>query len=125
MVDSKHVVVVLAPEETPEGRGRILHAFYTARDLAGEGATVGIYLDGIGVTVLPAFANPDNPFTTYYTPLFEEVRPLIKGACDFCARKRFDSASAAEALGVPMVGGEDEHHSLAQLILEGFQVHIF
>lgn len=125
MIDRKHAVVVLAPEETPEGRGRILHAFYTARDLAAGGAAVEIYLDGIGVTLMAAFAEPVNPFTTAYKPLFDEIRPLIEGACDFCTRKRFDAASAAGVLGIPVVGGEDHHHSLASLILEGYQVHTF
>jgi hypothetical protein len=125
MDDPKHAVVILAPEVTPEGRGRILHAFYTARDLAQQGVTVEIYLDGIGVTILTAFAEPDNTFTTNYTPLFNEIRPLIRGTCDFCSRKRFDASAGAEALGVPFKGGDGEHHTLAPLIQDGYQVHTF
>lgn len=125
MANSKHAVVVLAPEETPEGRGRILHAFVTARDLAAAGATVEVYLKGIGVTLLPALAAPDNPFTTNYTPLFEQVRPLIKGTCSFCTRNRFDSTGGAEALGIEILGGDGQHHSLAPLLLDGYEVHTF
>ncbi len=122
---AQHAVVVLAPEDTPEGRGRILHAFTTARDLAAEGVDVGVYFDGVGVTVLTAFNEPTNRFTENYAPLFEAIRPLIAGACDFCARRRFDAADAAAALNVPIIGGEDQHHSLARLVLAGTAVHTF
>ena len=120
-----HAVVVLAPEDTPEGRGRILHAFVTARDLTEAGEDVEVYFDGIGVTVLTAFLEPSNNFTENYRPLFDSIHPLIAGACDFCARIRFDAADAAEAFGVPFLGGEDKHHSLAGLLQAGSTVTTF
>ena len=120
-----HAVVVLAPEDTPEGRGRILHGLVTARDLAEAGEDVEVYFDGIGVTVLTAFMERDNRFTENYGPLFDSIRPLIAGACDFCTRRRFDAAAAAEAFGVPMLGGEDKHHSLAPLLAAGTTVTTF
>ena len=122
---AKHAIVVLAPEETPEGRGRILHALTTARDLADTGADVEVYFDGIGVTCLTAFHVRDNPFTRNYAGLFDAVRPLIAGACDFCTRRRFDAVEGAEALGVAIVGGEDQHHSLAPLLAAGYELHTF
>ena len=122
---NRYAIVVLAPEETPEGRGRILHAFTTARDLAASGSDVAIYFDGIGVTCLTAFHERSNQFTRHYGELFDEIRPLIAGACDFCARKRFDAAGASVALGVDFVGGADQHHSLAPLLLEDVTVSTF
>jgi len=65
---NRYAIVVLAPEETPEGRGRILHAFTT---------------------------------------------------------KRFDAAGASVALGVDFVGGADQHHSLAPLLLGDVTVSTF
>jgi hypothetical protein len=120
-----YAVVVLAPEETPEGRGRILHAFTTARDLAASGASVAIYFDGIGVTCLTAFHARDNQFTSHYGPLFDEVRPLIAGACDFCARGRFDATDAVGAFGIEFLGGDGRHHSLAEVLLNGATVVTF
>lgn len=125
MTPTKHAVVVLAPEETAEGRGRILHAFTTARDFADAGAEVQVYFDGIGVTCLTAFEAGNNQFTQHYATLFESIRPLIAGACDFCARRRFGAADAAAALEIGLVGGEDQHHSLAPLLLADYQVHTF
>ena len=115
----------MAPEETPEGRGRILHAFTSARDLTAAGASVEVYFEGAGVTCLTAFHAADNRFTQHYAGLFDEVRPLIAGACDFCTRQRFEAEPAAAALGIEMVGGEDQHHSLADLVLRGYEVHTF
>lgn len=122
---NRYAIVVLAPEDTPEGRGRILHAFTTARDLAAAEHEVAVYFDGIGVTCLTAFQQRDNQFTQHYSELFDEIRPLISGACDFCARRRFDAADAAAALGVDFLGGEDHHHSLASLLLDDVTVTTF
>jgi len=122
---SRHAIIVMAPEETPEGRGRILHAFATARDLAAAGADVEIYFDGIGVTCLTAFHARDNRFTENYGPLFDAIRPLIAGACDFCTHRRFDATAGAAAFGIATAGGIDEHHSLASLLLDGRHVHTF
>jgi hypothetical protein len=121
----RHAIVVMAAEETPEGRGRILHALHTARDLAAEGATVAVFFEGIGVTCLTAFDERDNPFTKNYGPLFDEVLPLVAGACDFCARRRFDAAAAADSLGINLLGGEDRHHSLAGLLMDSWLVTTF
>jgi len=125
MPDARYAIVVLAPEDTPEGRGRILHAFTTARDLAAAGAHVEVYFDGIGVTCLTAFHARDNEFTRHYGELFESIQPYIAGTCDFCTRVRFDAVEGARAFGVDVVGGEDQHHSLAGLTLSGYQVQTF
>jgi len=121
----QHAVVVLSPEDTPEGRGRILHALATARGLAEAGEEVEVHFDGIGVTVLTAFMERDNRFTKNYGPLFDSIRPLITGACDFCTRRRFEASPAADEFEVPMLGGEDQHHSLAELLMAGKTVTTF
>ena len=121
----QHIIVVLSPEDTPEGRGRILHALVTAQGLAEAGEEVEVHFDGIGVTVLTAFMERDNRFTENYGPLFDSIRPLIAGACDFCTRRRFEASEAAAAFDVPMLGGEDKHHSLASLLAAGASVTTF
>jgi predicted peroxiredoxin len=120
-----HAIVIMAPEETPEGRGRIIHALHTARDLAANNEDVGVFFEGIGVTCLTAFAERANPFTENYGPLFDEVKPLVRGACDFCARRRFNAADAANSLDIDLIGGVDQHHSLADLIAESWVVTTF
>ena len=125
MAAANHTIAVLAPEETPEGRGRIIHALTTARDLIEAEADVEIFFEGIGVTCLTAFHKRDNPFTQAYGELFDEVRPSMAGTCDFCTRRRFGAEEGAAALGIPIIGGEDRHHSLAPLLDAGTQLHTF
>ena len=120
-----HVIAVMAPEATAEGRGRIVHALHTARELANRNQKVGVVFAGIGVTCLSAFAARDNPFTQNYGELFDAVLPLVGGACDFCARNRFDAADAARSLGVDLIGGEGRHHDLAELLGNGWTVTTF
>jgi len=47
------------------------------------------------------------------------------GVCDFCARTRFGAAQATEQLGVPIVGGEGQHHTVAALAADGYQIRTF
>lgn len=122
MPDTKYAIVLMAPEETPDGRGRLLHAFTTCRDLAEAGADVEFYFDGIGVECLTAFRAGENPFSEHYVKLFNQVLPFSK-ACGVCC-KHFRADNAAEALGVEMVS-LDEHRSLAPLILDGYRVITF
>lgn len=122
MRETAYAIILMAPEETPDGRGRLLHAFTTARDLAAAGANVEFYFDGIGVECLTAFHTRDNPFSEHYVKLFDQVRPFAK-ACGVCA-KHFNADMAANSLGIEMLSHE-EHRSAAQLILDGYQVITF
>ena len=120
-----HAIVVLAPEDTPEGRGRILHALHTAQHLSKAGERVEIYFDGIGVTVPDAFLERSNRFTENYGPLFDSLKPSFAGACDFCARVRFEATEGTAAYEMPLLGGEGKHHSLAGLLQQGATVTTF
>lgn len=122
MTEAKYAIVLMAPEETADGRGRLLHAFTTARDLKAAGAHVEFYFDGIGVECITAFRTKANPFTAHYVKLFDEVMPFSK-ACGVCT-KHFKADDAVQALGIETVSNE-EHRSLAHFILDGYEVITF
>lgn len=122
MTEMKYAVILMAPEETPDGRGRLLHALTTARDLKAAGANVEFYFDGVGVECINAFHSKANPFSEHYVKLFDQVKPFSK-ACGVCSR-HFKADAAADALGIEMVGTE-EHRSLARFILDGYEVITF
>jgi hypothetical protein len=123
---AKYALVVMSEpgEPSPGQQGRMVHAMTAARDLRTAGEDVTLWFHGIGVMWLSAMDTQFDPFTRHYRTLFDEVRDLIGGACEFCAVKRFGAAPGAESLGVPLVGGDD-HHSIAPLIAEGRQVITF
>ena len=115
-------LVMMANDDTPEGRGRMTHLLATAVDLGPE---VEIYFHGAGVNWLAAFHQRDHPFTQAYGDRFDAVLDRIAGACNFCTTVRFEVADSAEALGVPIVGDEGLHHSLAEVINAGTTVLTF
>ena len=123
MSETNYTIALYAPEETADGRGRLLHAFTTARDLAESGARVSVFFDGIGVECLTAFHEKTNPFTQHYVKLFDAIQPFAQ-ACHVCA-KHFGADQAATALGVELVGGEDEHRSLALAAINGETILTF
>jgi len=124
---AKYAIVVMSEhsEGNPGGQARLLHALSAARDFADAGEEVGIWFHGVGVTWLAAFTARYDQFTRNYWSLFDSVRGNIAGACDFCARTRFGAAEAAEKLGVPIVGGDGGHHTVATLASDGYQVLTF
>ena len=124
---AKYAIVVMSEtgEANPGGQGRMVHAMTTARDLKAARQDVSLWFDGIGVTWLNAFNARTEPFTQHYGPLFDEVRPLIGGSCEFCTKMRFGAGPSADRLGVRTVGGTTDHRSVASLLSDGHQVLIF
>jgi hypothetical protein len=124
---ARYAIVVMSEhsEGSPGGQARLLHALSAAKDFADSGEEVRIWFHGVGVTWLAAFDARYDQFTRNYTALFDAVRASIAGACDFCTRTRFGAAQAAERLGVPIVGGDGQHHTVAALAVDGYQVIIF
>jgi hypothetical protein len=102
----------------------MVHAMTLARDLRAAGHEVTIHFHGVGVRWLAAMADRNDPFTRHYGGLFDQIRDIAAG-CQFCATNRFGASDSAERLDIDLVGGLQEHHSVAGLIGEGAQVHTF
>ena len=123
----KYALVVMSEqgEENPGGQGRMVHALEAAREFKASGVPAELFFHGIGVLWFTAFDVRSDGFTEHYGPLFDEVRDMIGGACNFCTAKRFGAAEAAEHLGVPLLGGDGDHHTVAQLVADGFRPIVF
>ncbi len=124
---AKYAIVVMTEsgEDHPGGQGRMLHAMNGAKELRAAGEDVTVWFHGIGVTWLTAFDQQQDRFTQVYRPLFDEIRDLIAGACEFCTVTRFGAGASATKLGIPVLRGAGEHHTVASLIAEGRQVVTF
>lgn len=124
---ASYAIVVMSEsgEEHPGGQGRVLHALNAARELRDAGEAVTIWFHGVGVTWLTAFDEQQDRFSQVYRPLFDEVRDLVGGACEFCAVTRFGAGPSAAKLGIPVTRGAGDHHTVAALIAEGQQVITF
>ena len=121
----KIAIVVMSASDTPEGRGRMVHALYNANAFKDAGDEVKIIFDGIGVTWLGEFAKRDHPFTKNYGPKFDAVKDKILGACNFCSNVRFEVGDTVKELGIDFLGEDGSHHSLRDLIADGFQIITF
>jgi hypothetical protein len=53
------------------------------------------------------------------------VKPLIAGACNFCAGVRFGQVEALDELGIGLVGSDGAHHTSADLILTDVRLLTF
>ena len=115
-------LVMLTDPGNPEANGRMVHLLDSAVRFRDAGEDVAIYLHGAAVNWATAFVERNDPFTQHYGEKFDSVKPLIAGACDFCANQRFGQAEALETLGIEIIGEEGGHHTVADLALAGDRV---
>lgn len=118
-------LIMMTDPGNPEANGRMVHLLKTAEALSERGDEVAVYLHGTGVNWASAFVSRDDRFTQNYGELFDKVKPLIAGACNFCADVRFGQAEALGELGIGFVGAEGAHHTAADIIRSDVQVLTF
>lgn len=117
----KVAIIVLTDSDSPEGRGRLVHAMTAAKELFEAGHEVKILFEGAGVNWFAVF-HKNEYFMQRYGPTFEGIKSLIFGACNFCAIERFGVGEAVSALGIDLLGDDGQHFSVGNLVTEGFQI---
>lgn len=122
---AKYAILVVSASDTPEGRGKMVHALNTGRDIIAAGGEVKYVYQGLGVTWLKEFDIKEHPFTTHYWDLFEEMRPHIMGACNFCTNGRFKVGEHVKSMDVTILGDEGNHMSVTNLVTDGYQLLTF
>ena len=115
-------LVMMAADDNPEGRGRMVHLMTTAADL---GTDAEIFFHGAAVNWLAAFDQREHPFTQAYDEKSDAIRDQIVGACNFCTNARFEVGDSADRLGVAILGEEGQHHSIANILASGATVITF
>jgi len=119
---AKIAIIVLSSTEVPESHGRLIHALMDGKALQDAGHDIKLVFEGTGVTWLQAFHIREHPVTKGYGAEFDTLRPHILGACDFCTTQRFKVQDDANALGIPLLGGDGHHFNVSELVAEGYQV---
>lgn len=120
-----YALVMMTDPGNPEANGRMVHLLKSATTFRDAGEDVAIHFHGAAVNWAGAFAAREDRFTQHYGELFDEVKPLIAGACSFCSKVRFQQTEAVDALGLRYLGDEDSHETAADLVLAGKQVITF
>jgi len=118
-------LVMMTDPGSPEANGRMVHLLKSAAGLQEARRDPAIYLHGAGVNWATAFAERADKFTQHYGDLFDEVKPLIAGACNFCTNVRFDQGESVAQLGLSVLGNEGAHHTVADLVVAGDTVITF
>lgn len=117
---TKAGIVVLAGTELREGLGRVVNALVTAKELEARGDEAVLLFDGAGTQWIPALADESHRYHT----LFEQARPTIRGACDYCAQA-YGVRDQVEAADIPLLDEYERHPSLRSLLADGYQIVTF
>jgi hypothetical protein len=116
----KVAIVLLAGTDTPGDAGRMVNALTTAKEMGEAGDEVTIVLDGAGTRWVAELSGTEHK----YSPLLEDVRPWIAGACAYCSRA-YGVKDQVEAAGIPLLREYADHPSVRKLIGDGYEVITF
>jgi hypothetical protein len=117
---TKAALVVLAGMELREGLGRVVNALVTAKELQARGDEAVLVFDGAATQWIPALADESHR----YHALFQQARPAIRGACDYCAQA-YGVRDQVEAADIPLLDEYERHPSLRSLLADGYQIVTF
>ncbi|MDF1501269.1 MAG: hypothetical protein P1P76_12450 [Anaerolineales bacterium] len=113
-------IVVFAEMDDHADRARVVNALEAVKELKEHGDDVELIFDGGGVTSAVAMADPDHRLHRLYSL----VEDRIGGICRYCARA-FDVYEKAEELGLTFLAEYDQHPSLRNRLVEGYQIITF
>ncbi len=99
---------------------RVYRALGTAQEFVDAGDDVTVVFDGSGVDSLAALADGGHQLNG----MVEALRPVIKGACEFCANSH-GVLDPIKAGNWPLLGDHKGHASIRQLVVDGYTVITF
>ena len=102
------------------GESAVCRAMMFAQELQRAGDDAVLLFDGAGTQSLAELLRPEHDLH----PLFEKVRPLVRGACRACA-KEYGVLGDITAADVPLLADDRGHASLRKLLLEDRQLVTF
>lgn len=114
-------VLVLAGTESKADLGRVVNALQIARELHQAGDEVTIIFDGAGTQWVPTLADDKHK----YHSLFEEMRPVIAGACSYCAGAYAVKDEIEQMEGIDLLDEFDGHPSIRKLLSNGYRLITF
>ncbi len=117
---NKIAIVVLTDIETHESLGRIVNALEFAKELQEHDDDVKIIFDGAGTKWIPELEDEQHDAH----PLYTAVKGSIYGACRYCS-KAFGVFKEVKATDVTLLDEYDQHPSLRNFIVDGYQVITF
>jgi hypothetical protein len=114
------VALIIYSKATDAGHSAIYRALMFAQELTRSGDDAVIVFDGAGTTSLADMLNENSDLHS----LFEQTRPCIRGACQFCA-KAYGVLDQIEGARLPLLTDDRGHASLRELLREGRQLVTF
>lgn len=113
-------IAILILEALPGDTARVYRGLKTAKEFADAGDDVVVLFDASGVEALAAASEPDHSMH----PLLSSLRPVVRGACKFCATSH-KVHDQIEAAGWTLIDDYAGEASVRDLLLEGRQVLTF
>lgn len=117
---NKIAVIILADTDTMEAMGRVSNAFMLIKELAENKDEFKLIFEGAGARWIKELEKEDHKLHV----LYKQIKPHITGVCSYCAQA-FGAKSSVEKVGIPLISEYNQHPSIRNLVVEGFEVITF
>ena len=123
---SKDALVVMSEsgEAHPGGQGRMLHALQAAAEFRSAGVEVSMWFHGIGVEWLTVFEARSDRFGRSTVPVRLTPR-CRRGRVRVLHHEALQRGGQCEGARGSRGRGANEHHTVAHLVADGYQVIVF
>ena len=116
----KIAVIILADTDTMEGTGRVSNAFMLIKEAAENKDDFKLIFEGAGAKWINELEKENHKLHN----LYKEVKPHITGVCSYCAQA-FGAKSSIEKAGIKLISEYNQHPSMRQLVVDGFEIITF
>jgi hypothetical protein len=116
----KVAVVILSDMEEHANLGRVTNALQVVKEFKEHGDDVRLLFDGAGVVSAVTLADPEHRLYR----LYNQVEDKLDGICRYFSRA-FDVYERARELELPFLADYNQHPSIRNLIVGGYQVLTF
>ena len=117
---NRYAIVLLAGNETNEGKVRAAHALLYAVELAEKGYSVVLIFDGAGAGWANEFNKPENPLYKPYLKL--QKLGVVEEICDHCSKNMGVQEKLSERQKKSIVSDYKGHPSLVKWVERGYQI---
>lgn len=114
---NKIAIIISADTTTIESMGRISNAFVLASEAIENKDELKLFLEGASVKWIGELENEKHMLHK----LYKSIKPHISGACKHCS-EAFGETSKVKNAGINLVGEYQNHPSIRNLIINGYQV---
>ena len=116
----KVAVIIMADTDTMEAMGRVSNAFMLVKEMAENKDEFKLIFEGAGAKWINELEKNEHKLHN----LYNEIKTEITGVCSFCAQA-FGAKNSIIKYGIPLISEYNQHPSIRNMVVDGYEIITF